>query len=151
MCGWRTQKKGGQANQALGRSKGRFSTKIHAATDALGHSLKFLLTGGQQHDITQAPELLQDQKADFVIADRGYDANELIELIDQMGAIPVIPPRKNRTELRFYDGHLYKERHLIECFFNKLKYYRRIFSRFDKLASRYLGFIHFAAALIWLS
>ena len=117
----------------------------------MGHSLKFLLTGGQRNDITQAPELLQDQKADFVIADRGYDADELIDLIDQMGAIPVIPPRKNRTDLRFYDGHLYKERHLIECFFNKLKYYRRIFSRFDKLASRYLGFIHFAAALIWLS
>ena len=117
----------------------------------MGHSLKFLLTGGQRNDITQAPELLQDQKADFVIADRGYDADELIDLIDQMGAIPVIPPRKNRTDLRFYDSHLYKERHLIECFFNKLKYYRRIFSRFDKLASRYLGFIHFAAALIWLS
>ncbi|MEA3338131.1 MAG: IS5/IS1182 family transposase, partial [Chloroflexota bacterium] len=58
--------------------------------------------------------------------------------------------RKNRTEPRYYDVHLYKERHLVECFINKIKQYRRIFSRFDKLARRYLGFLRFAATLIWL-
>jgi len=62
----------------------------------------------------------------------------------------VIPPRANRTEARDYDKHLYRERHLVECFINKIKHYRRIFSRFDKLAKRYLGFLSFVGALIWL-
>lgn len=62
----------------------------------------------------------------------------------------VIPPRTNRKEQREYDTHLYQERHVVECFIGKIKHYRRVFSRFDKLASRYLGFLQFAAALIWL-
>lgn len=86
----------------------------------------------------------------YVIADRAYDAQEFLDLIDGLGAIAVIPPRRNRTAPRSYDVHLYKERHLVECTINKLKYYRRIFSRFDKLASRFLGFLSLAAALIWL-
>lgn len=108
-----------------------------------------MLTGGQVHDVTQGPALIQDQEAEFVTADRSYDSDDFIEQIEKMGAIPVISGRKNRKERRYYDSHLYKERHLVECFFNKLKYYRRVFSRFDKLADRYLGFICFAAVLIW--
>jgi len=118
--------------------------------DALGNPLDFLLTAGQAHDVTQGPALIEGREADFVIADRGYDSDQFIEQIEQMGAIPVIPARKNRTEARYFDTHLYRERHLVECFINKVKQYRRIFSRFDKLARRYLGFLHFAAALIWL-
>ena len=64
--------------------------------------------------------------------------------------VAVIPARANRKELRDYDGHLYPERQVAECFTGKIKHYRRVFSRFDKLASRYLGFLQFAAALIWL-
>ena len=67
-----------------------------------------------------------------------------------MGAVPVIPPRANRREPHTYDPHLYKERHLVECFINKIKHYRRVFSRFDKLATRYMGFLSFVAAIIWL-
>jgi transposase len=70
--------------------------------------------------------------------------------IEQMEAIPVIPARKNRKEPRFYDLHIYKERHLVECCINKLKWFRRIFSRYDKLASRFKGFLSFVIALIWL-
>jgi transposase len=66
------------------------------------------------------------------------------------GAEPVIPPRATRKEQYYYDRHLYKERHLVECLINKIKHYRRIFSRFDKLAKRYLGFLSFVGALIWL-
>jgi transposase len=94
--------------------------------------------------------LIEGFLADFVIADRSYDADAFLETVAAMGAQAVIPARKNRTQSRDYDGHLYKERHLVECFFNKIKYYRRIFSRFDKLASRYLGFLSLAATLIWL-
>jgi transposase len=144
------KKNGGQASQALGRSRGGFSTKIHANVDALGNPLRFLLTGGQRHDITQANGLIADFDFERVIADRSYDSDEFLDRIAAKQAEAVIPPRKNRTEPRDYDHHLYKERHLIECFFNKIKHYRRLFSRFEKLDQRLLGFLSFAGALIWL-
>jgi transposase len=144
------QTKGGQAQQALGRSRGGFSTKFHVSVDGLGNPLRFRLTAGQRQDITQAPHLLAPFTADYVIADKAYDAEAFVQLIEQRGATPVIPARRNRQQPRAYDAHLYKERHLVECFINKLKYYRRVFARFDKSAARYLGFLNFAAALIWL-
>lgn len=143
-------KQGGQQEQALGRSRGGFSTKIHVVVDGLGNPLDFVLTAGQVHDVTQAPTLLCGQRADYVIDDKGYDSAALIELIEQMGAIPVIPARKGRTEPCHYDTHIYKERQMVECFINKIKWFRRIFSRFDKLATRFLGFLSFVATLIWL-
>jgi transposase len=144
------QKNGGQEVQALGRSRGGFSTKFHLVVDALGNPLDFVLTAGQAHDKPQAKTLLTGYRADYVIADKGYDADELLEFIAEMGAIAVIPARKNRTQPRDYDRHLYKARHLVECCINKLKWFRRIFSRFDKLDRSYLSFLSFAAALIWL-
>jgi transposase len=144
------KKSGGQESQALGRSRGGFSTKIHASVDALGNPLRFLLTGGQRHDITQADDLIAAFDFERVIADRSYDAEAFLRLIAEKQAEAVIPPRKNRKEPREYDPHLYKERQLIECFFNKIKHYRRLFSRFEKLDQRLLGFLSFAGALIWL-
>lgn len=150
LCRWSCKKSGGQENQALGRSRGGFSTKIHASVDALGNPLRFLLTGGQRHDITQAEDLIAGFDFERVIADRSYDAEDFLKKIAEKEAEAVIPPRKNRKERREYDRHLYKERHLIECFFNKIKHYRRLFSRFEKLDRRLLGFLSFAGALIWL-
>ncbi len=150
MCGWRTQKNGGQCEQALGRSRGGFSTKIHVSVDALGNPLRFLVTAGQRHDITQAKAMIAGYACEYVIADKSYDSNDFIQSIVASGALPVIPPRANRKESREYDEYLYRERHLVECFINKIKHYRRIFSRFDKLAKRYLGFLSFVGALIWL-
>ena len=141
---------GGQAQQALGRSRGGFSTKIHLSVDGLGNSLRFKLTAGQRHDITQAEALVTGYDTDYVIADKSYDADAFRQLLSDQGAIPVIPPRANRKHLYDYDTHLYKERHLVECFINKIKQFRRVFSRFEKLASRYLGFLNLSAALIWL-
>lgn len=144
------QKSGGQAQQALGRSRGGFSSKIHLAVEALGNSLRFVLTAGQRQDSPQAPTLLAGLHFQRVIADTAYDSDDLRHQLADLGAEAVIPPRPNRKTHYAYDTHLYKERHLVECLINKLKYYRRIFVRFDKLASRYLGFLHFAGALIWL-
>jgi transposase len=144
------RKNGGQATQALGRSRGGFSTKIHVSVDVLGNPLRFRLTAGQQHDITQAEDLIVDYECEHVIADRAYDADDFVQFVISSGAIPVIPPRSNRKEPREYDEYLYQERHLVECFINKIKHYRRVFSRFEKLDSHYLGFLHFAGALIWL-
>jgi transposase len=85
-----------------------------------------------------------------VLADTAYDAQAILDLITDLGAEPVIPSRRNRKEPRAYDKERYKERHLIECLISKLKQYRRVFSRFDKLARNYLSFLCFASALIWL-
>jgi transposase len=144
------QKNGSQSEQALGKSKGGFGTKIHILVDALGYPLRFILTAGQRHDITQAEALIESFEFEHAIADKAYDADALLEAIAAVDAEAVIPPSKNRTEQRDYDRHLYKERHLVECFINKIKWYRRIFTRYDKLAKRYAAFLHFAGALIWL-
>ena len=116
----------------------------------MGNPLRFILTGGQRHDITQAEELIAGYAGEQVLADKGYDSQEFREHILALGMTAVIPPRSNRKEPAGYDRHLYRERHLVECFINKIKHYRRIFSRFEKLDTRYLGFLHFTAALIWL-
>ena len=84
------------------------------------------------------------------LADKGYDSDVFREYVAQSGATAVIPPRSNRKRRYWYDEHIYKERHLVECFFNKVKQFRRVFSRFDKLADAYLSFIHIEATLIWL-
>ena len=144
------QKIGGTENQALGRSRGGFSTKIHITVDRLGNPLRACLTEGQRNDITQAEALTIGYSSEYVIGDKGYDGDDFIEVIEANGAVAVIPPRQNRVQQRDYDKHLYKERHLVECFINKIKWYRRIFSRFEKLASRYFGFVNFVSALIWL-
>jgi len=142
--------KNSQEHEALGRSRGGFTTKIHALVDAIGNPLEFLLTGGQRHDISQAEFLTANVQDTIFIADKGYDSNAFIEHLNVKECIAVIPPRKNRKQPRSYDEHLYKERHLIECFFGKIKHFRRIFSRFDKLGSVYLSFLHFVSVLIWL-
>ena len=111
--------------------------------------MRFRLTGGQEHDVTQAGTHIRIE-SEYVIADRAYDSQHFRESVIGSGAIPVIPPRSNRRERHSYDEYLYRERHLVECFIGKIKHFRRIFSRFDKLANRYLGFLHFVGALIWL-
>jgi transposase len=137
-------------DQALGRSKGGFTTKIHVMVDALGNPLKFILTGGHRADITQAYPLIEGVNATYALMDKAYDADKLIEELKSQGITPVIPPKSNRKVAREYDEHIYKERNLVECFIGKLKQFRRIFSRFEKWAKNYMYFVRFAAALICL-
>lgn len=118
--------------------------------DALGNPLRLRLTGGERHDCTQAEALIADYEFERLLADKSYDSDAFIQKLAALGVEVVIPSRANRIEPRAYDKHWYKERHLVECFINKIKHYRRIFSRFEKFATRYLGFLSFAAALIWL-
>lgn len=120
------------------------------ATDALGNALRFILTGGERNDITQAEPLVKDLAADYVIADKGYDAEPFVLKLKEQNSEAVIPSRGNRKEPRAIDEHLYRERHLIENQIGKLKQFRRVFSRFDKLAKNYLSFIYFASTIIWL-
>ena len=88
MRGGSSPQKGGQAAQALGRSRGGFSTKIHVSVDGLGNPLRFILTGGQQHDITQAEELIAGYAGEHVLADQGYDAQEFRQHILELGMMP---------------------------------------------------------------
>jgi transposase len=134
----------------LGRSRGGFSTKIHVTVDGLGNPLRLHLTAGQRHDLIKAHDLTVDLAFDFLIADRSYGAKALVDELAASGIEVVIPPNKNAREPRAYDAWRYRERHLIECFIGKIKHFRRVFSRFDKLARRYLGFLQLTSTLIWL-
>ena len=128
------------------------STKIHAAVDGLGNLARFRLTSGERNDITEAENLIEGmQNVGAVVADKAYDANHLLECIEAMNSTAVIPPRANRKELRSYDKHVYKSRNLIERFFARLKQFRRVATRYDKLDIRFEAFISITAALIWLA
>lgn len=127
------------------------TSKIHAVVDALGNPVRWLLTGGEVADITQAKSLLDGLKTDAVLADKGYDADALIDSIQAGGAIAVIPPKRNRFMPRSYDRHLYKDRNLVERFFNRIKQFRRIATRYEKLARNYLSFLNLVCAYIWIA
>nr|WP_265286025.1 IS5 family transposase [Verminephrobacter eiseniae] len=137
--------------QAIGRSRGGWTSKIHVVVDALGSPVRWLLTGGEVADITQAKSLLEGLRTDAVLADKGYDADALIDSIQVAGAMAVIPPRRNRVVQRSYDRHLYKERNLVERFFNRIKQFRRIATRYEKLARNYLSFLNLVCTYIWIT
>ncbi|MFB8831245.1 IS5 family transposase [Azotobacter sp. CWF10] len=136
--------------EALGRSRGGFSSKIHVLTDALGLPIRFIVTEGQAADISQAIPLMAGIATSALLADKGYDANPLLAWLKERQIQAVIPARRNRIEQRSCDWHLYKERHVIECLFGKLKHYRRITTRYEKRASHFKGMLAFAAVLLWL-
>jgi transposase len=127
------------------------STKIHATVDALGNPLGFCLTGGQACDLEGADVLLPQLDSDTLLADKGYDADERVLIPwQQAGKTAVIPPKANRKVQREYDKDLYKARHLIENFFQKLKQYRAIATRYDKTARNFLAAVYLVAAAFWL-
>ena len=141
---------GGQDDQALGRSRGGFGTKIHGSFDGLGHPVELTLTPGQASDIGQATELLADHEPDAVIGDKGYDGDEFVQTIEARGAEAVIPPKKNRLQPREYDRHTYKERNLVERFWSKAKQFRRVATRYEKKAANFLAFVQMAAIMVML-
>ncbi len=137
--------------EALGRSRGGVSTKIHVAVDGLGQPTKIFLSPGQDHDVTHAPELLRGSAAEKVLADKAYDSDALIDQIEAQGAKAVIPPRKNRIEPRDYDREEYRKRNVVERFINVLKQSRRVATRYEKTARNFLGFVLFASTLAVLN
>ena len=126
------------------------STKIHAAGDALGLPVRLIGTPGQRPDIVFAHDLVEGIQAEALLADKGYDANHLVEKMEKRGTQAVIPPKRDRKTQRAYDTDLYKERNHIERFFNKLKQFRRVATRYDKLLANFMGFVKLAAIAIWL-
>ena len=144
-------KKAGE-DQAIGRSRGGLSTKIHALVDALGNPIAFALTGGEAHDLVGADQLLPGMQAAVLIADKAFDADQrVLNPLAEAGKTAVIPPRSNRTTIRDFDRDLFKARHLIENFFARLKQHRAIATRYDKTARNFLAAVHLAAAVTWLN
>ncbi len=116
----------------------------------MGHAMHFIVTGGQVHDSIQAQNLLEPVIHDgcVVLGDRAFDTDQIMDYIASKMAIAVIPPKKNRKIQREYDGVAYRDRNQIERFFNRLKHFRRIATRYDKLASSFLALIQLASALL---
>ena len=114
------------------------------AVDAQGHPVRFLLTGGETHDATQALALLEGFSPSHVIADKGYDSQHIVAYVERRNAVAVIPSRSNTKVPRPYCKVLYKSRNIIERCFNRLKHFRRIATRYDRKASHFLAFLHLA-------
>lgn len=116
--------------------------------DGLGNPVDFILTGGEVHDSVCANDLLNGKSADFVLADKAYDSDKILEKIEEIGATAVIPPKSNRKIQREYDKHYYKERNLVERFFCRLKQFRGIATRYCKRGEYFLEAVKMASCLI---
>ena len=150
------EKKSSPEAEALGRSRGGLSSKIHTITDARGRPLVITLSTGERADILSAPGLFYQLIAraairgvqaipGSVVGDRAYDADTFLALIQSCGAQVVIPPRKNRTAQRFYNKERYKHRNQVERLFGRLKQSRRIATRYEKTARNFFSFIMIAS------
>ncbi|WP_236735607.1 IS5 family transposase [Agrobacterium tumefaciens] len=144
--------KGGAYQEAFGRSRGGFTTKIHARADGQGRPLGFVLTGGEASDYNAVPDLLAIPvcKPRLFLADKGYDGDFLREELLIHGIRPVIPPKANRKNPPACDFRAYKDRNRIERMFNRLKQFRRVATRYDKTRKSFSAFLALAAAKIWL-
>jgi transposase len=142
----------GEENQAIGKSVGGNTTKIHMAVDACGFPIEFQLTGGEVHDAKAAPALIGTlPTAEYTVADKGYDSEDIRDQIRQKSSTPIIPRKKNsKTGNADVDWGLYKYRHLVENVFARLKHFRAIATRYDKLKRNYESMLAMACSYIWL-
>ncbi len=126
------------------------STKTHIAVDALGNVLRLLYTAGQVHESTKAEALITGLLAENLIGDKAFDSDRFRAHLADRGTTAVIPSNASRTHAIPYDRHLYKERHLVELFINKIKHFRRIATRYDKTIASYASFVAVAGFIVWM-
>ena len=145
-------RKRGTHKEGFGRSRGGFTSKIHARADGQGRPLGFVLTGGETSDYKAVNDLiaLPVAKPKLMLADKGYDSDDVRANLLLRGILPVIPPKANRNEPIACDFRAYRDRNRVERMFNKLKQFRRIATRYDKTAVSFLGFLALAAAKLWM-
>jgi transposase len=120
------------------------------SVDALGNPVRFILTAGNVNDILQAEDLISGLSFDKLLADKGYDSDRFRASIAEVGAEAVIPSSRSRSQAIPYDKHVYEERNLVERFFNKLKHFRRISTRYEKTALSFASMLFLVGAVIWL-
>ncbi|WP_156135602.1 IS5 family transposase [Novosphingobium malaysiense] len=143
--------KKGDRDHCLGRSRGGLTTKIHAVVDGQGLPIRLSLTAGQSHDGLAADDLLDHVgSGTIVLADKAYDADRIRASLREKGAFANIPPKINRRSKPYFSTWLYRERNLIERFFSKLKHFRRVATRYDKLAENFLAMVQLASMRLWL-
>ena len=139
------------SGQLMGRSRGGLTSKIHVVVDGNGLPVQLGLTGGQAHDNRLCSVLLRYlPRRARLLADRGYDADWIRAFVTERGAWANIPPKRNRKDPICFSPYLYRDRNLIERFFNKIKQCRRVATRYDKLAANYLAFVKLACIRLWL-
>lgn len=139
------------AERAIGRSRGGPTTKIHLLADAHGNPVDFEITGGEVHDAKVAAALIEKTQGQSFIADKGYDSDEIRAEARRKSMTPVIPRRSNSKKPNpEFDSHLYKLRHLVENLFAKLKHYRSVATRFEKLARNFKAIVFIACSLVWI-
>jgi transposase len=145
-------KRGNQNQEALGRSRGGFSTKVHLRTNAQGNPLTFEISGGEVHEVNAYDALmgLDDVNPEKLLADKGYDSDAIRDDLAKRGIEAVIPPRSNRTIHIEYDRQAYRHRNLVERCVNRIKQFRRIATRYEKTARAYLSMLSIAAAMLWI-
>lgn len=135
----------------MGRSRGGLTTKIHALVDANGMPIVLKLTEGQAHDGRSAADMLGDIGIDQVLlADRAYDSDALRQTLAERGAWANIKPMPNRVHIPAFSSFLYRYRNLVERFFNKLKHFRAVATRYEKHDANYLALVKLAAIRIWM-
>jgi transposase len=142
---------GGQANQAMGRTKGGLNTKLAAVVDGLGRAVGLYVAPGQQHDLRACTSLQRHLRGSWTVADRSFDSNGFREYLARTGASTCIPPCRRRRTPIYFNRRLYRQRHVVENFFSRIKRHRRIATRYEKLAVTFHGFVCFAAVLDWLN
>jgi transposase len=135
----------------MGRSRGGLTTKIHAVVDSDGLPIRLILTAGQAHDSTVTDDLLQGlPNGAMLLADKAYDTDHIRARQIEAGGWANIPPKSNRKDNLVFSPYLYRQRNLVERFFNKLKHFRRIATRYDKLAENFLAAVKLACVRLWL-
>ena len=145
------RRKRGEKNQAIGISRGGRTTKIHAIVDSKGRPLSFIVTGGQVHDSQVVEEILNTPRAPLAVtADKAYDSEKVRQQIRDEGALPVIPNRCTAIKNAYCPKRFYRRRHKIENFFCRIKGWRRIATRYDKLAGNFLAATTLVAVLYWI-
>ncbi|MBN1960410.1 MAG: IS5 family transposase [Deltaproteobacteria bacterium] len=135
---------------AIGRSSGGLSTKVHLVVDALGLPVEYKITEGQRHDLVVASDLIERIKPNCLLADKAYNSDAFRQQLNHLQCIDVIPPKVNRIVTIDYDKNLYQARSEIECTFNLLKQARRFATRYEKTLRNYAAVIAIGCSMLWL-
>jgi transposase len=137
-------------DQCFGKTKGDRNSKLHAMTNSNGKLLDLILRPGNEAEIKTAEELLGELSDCIVLADKGYESDVLRRHIERLGGIALIPGRKNRKKKVFYVKEVGKKRHVVENYFARIKRYRRIGTRYDRLSETFVSFICLASIMDWM-
>ncbi len=145
-----TNPAGGQNAQAIGRTKGGLNTKLCALVEGRGRLMGAVVAPGQMYEVEAAAPLLDTLKAVLLVGDKGFDADALREKLLVQGCLACIPPRSGRRTPAWYHRGFYRQRHKIENFFQRIKIFKRVSTRYEKLALTFLNFVIVAAVFDWL-